>query len=101
MTSAKVDVALMMLQMMLVGIKCRCVAHDHGVESFGGMWGHVKAPTIARFPWFSRLAKLNHSGTCKEAIGVKFLAATIFGSGLRGVRLLNNCDCKSGTKDEY
>ena len=39
------------------------------------------------FPWFSRSAELDHSGTSKSAIGVRFMAAMIFGSGLRGVRL--------------
>ena len=47
----------------------------------------MKAPTTARFPWFSRSAELDHSDTCKSAIGVRFMVATIFGNGLLGVRL--------------
>ena len=76
-------------------------ACNHDVESFGGMWGHVKAPMTAGFPWFNRSAKLDCSGTCKSAIGVRFMVATIFGSGLRGVRLLNDGGCRSETRDKY
>ena len=61
----------------------------------------MKAPTIAGFPWFSRSVELDHSGTCKSAIGVRFMEATIFGSGLCGVRLLNDGGCRFGTRDEY
>ena len=56
---------------------------------------------IAGFPWFSRSVELDHSGTCKSAIGVRFMEATIFGSGLCGVRLLNDGGCRSRTRDEY
>ena len=80
---------------------CGAWAHDHGVKSFGGMWGHMKAPTTTGFPRFSRSAELNHNGTCKSAIGVRFMAAMIFGSGLCGVRLLNDGSCRSRTRDEY
>ena len=61
----------------------------------------MKAPTTARFPWFSISAKLDHNDTCKSAIGVRFMAAMIFGNGLLGVRLLNDGGCRSGTRDKY
>ena len=55
----------------------------------------------AGFPLFNRSAELDCSGMCKSAIGVRFMAATIFGSGLRGVRLLNDGGFKSETRDKY
>ena len=39
--------------------------------------------------------------TTASAIGVRFMTATVFGSGLLGVRLLNDGGCKSETKDKY
>ena len=53
------------------------------------------------FPWFNRSAELDCSSTCKSVIGVRFMAAMIFGSDLRGVRLLNDGGFRFKTRDKY
>ena len=47
-------------------------------ESSSGAWGHVAAPMMVRFPQEGRSAKEDFSGTCKNTIGARIMAATLW-----------------------
>ena len=47
-------------------------------ESFGGAWGHVAAPMMVRFPQEGRSVEEDLSGTCKNTIGARITATTLW-----------------------
>ena len=47
-------------------------------ESFGGAWRRVRTSMMVRFPREGRSAEENLSGTCKNTIGARILAATVW-----------------------
>ena len=47
-------------------------------ESFGGAWGHVAAPMMVRFPREGRSVEEDLSGTCKNTIGARITATTLW-----------------------
>ena len=47
-------------------------------ESSGGVWRRVAAPMMVRFPREGRSAEEDLSGTCKNTIGARITAATLW-----------------------
>ena len=47
-------------------------------EYFGSTWVHMVAPMVVRFPRKGRLAEEDLSGTCKNIIGARITATTIW-----------------------
>ena len=47
-------------------------------ESFGGTWRHVAAPIMVRFPREGRSAEEDLSATCKNTIGARITAVTLW-----------------------
>ena len=47
-------------------------------EFSGGTWGRVVALMMVRFPWEGRSAEEDLSGTCKNTIGARVTAATLW-----------------------
>ena len=47
-------------------------------ESSGGTWGRVATPMMVRFPREGRLAEEDLSGTCKNTIGARITAVTLW-----------------------
>ena len=64
----------------------RCVKDSGGVwrrvsscaEFSGCAWGHVEAPMMVRFPREGRSAEEDLSATCKNTIGARITAATLW-----------------------
>ena len=48
------------------------------LEFSGGAWGRVAAPMMVRFPREGRSAEEDLSGTCKNTIGARITAATLW-----------------------
>ena len=48
------------------------------VEYFGSVWGRVEAPMVVRFPREGRSAEEDLSGTCKNTIGARITATTVW-----------------------
>ena len=47
-------------------------------EFSGGAWGRVAAPMMVRFPRVVRSSEEDLSGTCKNRIGARIMAATLW-----------------------
>ena len=61
------------------GSAWRCVERvSFGAELLGGAWRRMWAPMVVRFPWGGRSAKDNLVSTCKNTIGARITAVTVW-----------------------